>query len=245
MPPVDEDVPSPPAALRTRVVTAAALGVLLVVGAALLAGPWLEAGAMYPWKAATTFAVTMAIATAFLGEHPFPRFGAANHVTTIRLMLLALMAGLIGVPPSSRVAGAAVVLTALIAALDGMDGWLARRQGTASDFGARFDMETDALLILVLSVLVWQHEKAGPWVVAGGLMRYGFIAARWRLPWMAGPLTPTFRAKAVAIGHMLALGIALAPVVPAPLSGIAAGVSLMALSWSFAVDVGRLRRQRA
>ena len=40
-----------------------------------------------------------------------------------------------------------------------------------SAFGARFDMETDALLILALSVLVWRHAKAGAWVLASGLLR--------------------------------------------------------------------------
>ena len=61
--------------------------------------------------------------------------------------------------------------------LDGVDGWLARRDQTASRFGARFDMEIDALLILALSVLAWRHDKAGEWVVISGLLRYVFVAA--------------------------------------------------------------------
>ena len=44
-------------------------------------------------------------------------------------------------------------------ALDGVDGWLARRSGIASAFGARFDMEIDALLILVLAVLAWRSAR--------------------------------------------------------------------------------------
>ena len=39
----------------------------------------------------------------------------------------------------------------LLLALDGLDGWAARRQGLVSAFGARFDMEVDALLILALA----------------------------------------------------------------------------------------------
>jgi phosphatidylglycerophosphate synthase len=39
-------------------------------------------------------------------------------------------------------------------ALDGLDGWLARRFGLASAYGARFDMEVDGFLILVLALLV-------------------------------------------------------------------------------------------
>ena len=41
-------------------------------------------------------------------------------------------------------------------ALDGVDGHLARRFDQVSDFGARFDMEVDAALILVLCIgLSW------------------------------------------------------------------------------------------
>ena len=50
-----------------------------------------------------------------------------------------------------------------------------------SAFGARFDMEVDALLIQVLAVLAWQWDKAGPWVLMSGLLRYVFVAAGWVL----------------------------------------------------------------
>ena len=240
--------PAPHAALRTRVALEGALGFLVVAGVGIFARrclqglQGLQAGAMYPWKAAAMFAATLAIAIGFLREHPFSKFGPANRVTMLRLMLVALVTGLVGEPAVPRVAAAAVILTAVIAALDGVDGWLARRSGMTSDFGARFDMETDALLIMVLSVLVWQHEKAGGWVLLGGLMRYGFVAAGWLLPWMAGPLAPTQRAKVIAVSHMMGLGVALAPIVPSPRSAIAAALTLAALTWSFAIDVGRLWR---
>jgi phosphatidylglycerophosphate synthase len=132
---------------------------------------------------------------------------------------------------------------AILAVLDGLDGWLARRSGQASRFGARFDMETDAGLILVLSILVWQHEKAGAWVLLCGLMRYGFVAAGWRLSWLAQPLPSTRRGKTVAVGQLLGLSVALAPIVPAPLSAIAAALALTALAWSFAIDIKWLSRQ--
>jgi phosphatidylglycerophosphate synthase len=231
------------APLRARVVLAGAFGGLIVGGLGLAARGWLHAGSMYPWKAAALFAVMMAIAVVFIGEHPFRRFGTANRVTMIRSMLLALVAGLIAEPPTPRIAGSAVVLATVAAVLDGVDGWLARRSRTASGFGARFDMETDALLIMVLSVLVWQHGKAGAWVLAGGLMRYGFVAVGRLLPWMAHPLRPTFRGKAIAASHLVGLIVALAPIVPVPLSAIAVAATLAALSLSFAVDVRRLYRK--
>ncbi len=235
------------AALRTRVALAGAVGLLGVTGVGLLARrlpQGLAVGGLYPWKAAATFAAAMVIAIGFIDEHPFSRFGPANCVTTVRLMLLALATGLIGEAASPRVAVAAVVLTGIIATLDGLDGWLARRSRMTSAFGARFDMETDALLIMVLSILVWRHEKAGVWILLGGAMRYGFVAAGALLPWMAGPLAPTFRAKVAAVSHMLGLGVALAPFVPAPFSAGVAALTLAVLSWSFAIDVVRLWRQR-
>jgi phosphatidylglycerophosphate synthase len=130
------------------------------------------------------------------------------------------------------------------AGLDGVDGALARRRQMASPFGARFDMEVDALLVLVLAVLVWRFDKAGAWVLACGAMRYGFAAAGWVWPWLAGPLTPTLRGRAVAALQFMALAAALAPAVPAPASRLLAAAALALLTWSFALDVNRLRRSR-
>jgi len=235
-------VTAPHTALRTRVALGGALGLVVVIGLGMITPSWLQVSTMYPWKAATTFAVTLMIAVSFLGEHPFSTFGPANRLTTIRLMLVALVTGLIGEPVVHRVAWAAAALASIVAALDGVDGWLARRSRMTSAFGARLDMETDALLIMVLSILVWQHEKAGAWILVGGLMRYGFVAAGWLLRWMSAPLSPTRRAKVIAAAHMTGLCAAMAPIVPVPLSTIAAASTLAALSWSFAVDIRRLWR---
>ena len=60
-------------------------------------------------------------------------------------------------------------------------------------FGARFDLEIDAWLILVLALLVWQSGRVGPWVLAIGLMRYVFVLASWYLPALRGPLPPSRR----------------------------------------------------
>ena len=88
------------------------------------------------------------------------------------------------------------------------------------------------------------HGKAGVWVIASGLMRYVFVGAGWVLPWMAGRLTPTPRGKTVAVIQFFGLSIALMPFVSSRASGWVAGLTLGALAWSFAVDVGRLWNQR-
>jgi len=195
--------------------------------------------------AAVVFAVMMAIVVSTVGaHHPFPRFGPANYVTMLRAAVVALAATLLVESPGERFAWFVVGATACLAALDGLDGWLARRTGLASAFGARFDMEVDALLILVLSLFVWRYNKAGVWVLACGLMRYLFVAAGWVLPWMAGPLPPTLRGKSVAVGQFAGLGLALAPIVSPPVSAIVAAITLAALVWSFGIDVMRLRHRQ-
>jgi phosphatidylglycerophosphate synthase len=198
----------------------------------------IESGALYALKAALVFAVVMAIVRRGLAaHHPFPRFGPANQVTTIRALLAALASALIGEAATPGIAWCVVGAAALVGALDGIDGWLARRSGMASDFGARFDMETDAFFILVLSMLAWHHGKAGAWVILCGLIRYAFVAAGWILPWMARPLRSTTRGKAVAVGQMAGLALALAPPVRPPLSAVVCAVTLGTLVWSFAIDV--------
>jgi phosphatidylglycerophosphate synthase len=226
---------------RYNVVLAVGLGCTAVL--ASIVGAWVGAGAEYALKAAAFFAIlTVAVITVAGAEHPYPRFGPANVVTTTRAILAALGAGLIGYPAPAHVLWGVIGLTGLLAVLDGLDGWLARATRMISAFGARFDMETDAAFILVLSVLVWQHGKAGAWVLLCGFMRYGFVAAGWLLPWLGAPLRATLRGRTVAIGQLVGLSVALAPSVPVPASAAVAAVTVAVLSWSFAIDVAFLAR---
>jgi hypothetical protein len=101
-------------------------------------------------------------------------------------------------------------------------------------------VEVDALLIQVLAILVWQYGKAGPWVLASGLLRYAFVAAGWIWPWMNAPLAPTRRARAICIVQLAGLMIAILPFVRPPVSSAIAAIALAALTYSFAVDVRRL-----
>ena len=232
-----------PLPLRIQVLLASGFGVSGVVVVSLVIGPSLQASAGHPWTAAALFAVMMTAVVATVStHHPFARFGPANYATMIRAALVALTAALLVEAPAERIAWWVVGATAGLSALDGVDGWLARRTGLASAFGARFDVEVDALQILVLSLFVWRYDKAGVWVLACGSMRYLFVAAGWVLPWLAGPLRPTLRGKSVAVGQFAGLGLALSPVVPAPASAIVAAITLAVLVWSFGIDVRRLRR---
>jgi phosphatidylglycerophosphate synthase len=171
-------------------------------------------------------------------HHPYSRFGAANSVTLLRAVLTMFLLGLALWPPSSRLGWVAGWTAGAIAALDGVDGWLARRQGLISAFGARFDVETDAALLLVLAVLAWRYDKAGAWVLLIGLMRYLFVAGGFVLTWLNGPLTPTRRGRVVAVTQMVTLAVIL--VMPRPVASTAAAVALALLIWSFAIDIHRL-----
>lgn len=176
-------------------------------------------------------------------HHPYATFGAANYVTLTRAILTLWLLWLAVQPPTPGRLWIGGWTAGLIAALDGVDGWLARRAGMSSAFGARFDMETDAALLLVLSFFAWHAHQAGAWVLLIGLMRYLFVAAGWLLPWLTGPLPPTVRGKTVAVVQMVALAVIL--VLPAAWAAAVAAGALALLTWSFAVDVGRLWRQRS
>ncbi len=233
----------PESALRMSVLAAGALGLVVLVALASMVRASLELSARYQATAAVVFVAIVATALVFMyPHHPYSRFGPANYVTLTRALLVALLTALLGEPTSRAAAWLAAAVSGLVPMLDGVDGWLARRTRMQSAFGARFDMETDALHVLVLSGLVWQYGKAGVWVWLGGLLRYLFVAAGWLLPWLGRPLRPTRRARVITIFHMTALSTGLAPFVPAALSAGAIAIALAALAWSFAVDIGRLWR---
>jgi phosphatidylglycerophosphate synthase len=99
--------------------------------------------------------------------------GAANAITAARLVAIPALPYLHGAAPAAAFAAAALALFAL----DGVDGWVARRAGASTEFGARFDMETDALFVLVLCALLWLGGHAPAWVMITGMWRYAYAAA--------------------------------------------------------------------
>jgi phosphatidylglycerophosphate synthase len=228
----------------TRVVSTTAKGLVLVLAAAWGLRSPLQLDILTTIRAGALFTAIMLLAIRFLpGHHPFPQFGAANQVTTIRAALASIIAGLIGAPETPLVANTAVGIAILAAVLDGLDGWLARRSGMSSDFGARFDMEIDALLIMVLALLGWRHGKAGSWVLASGLIRYLFLGIGLALPWMRRELMPSRRRQIVCVIQVCALIVILLPEVTPPQSTWIAAAALGALSYSFFVDTLWLWRQ--
>lgn len=219
--------------------------VILVLGAAIAAAAvldvmWPQVGTL-AWRTALLGVAGGALVLWLAARHlRAPAFGAANAVTLVRGALTVMLLALLGV---STAAWWLVGLATLAAVLDGVDGALARRRNEANAFGARFDMETDALLILVLAALVWQNGKAGVWILLAGLLRYLFVGASFVLPWLGSALPPSRRRQTVCVVQIVSLIGALVPVVTLPASAALALAGLIVLIWSFAVDVAYLARQ--
>src|SRR5262249_46361826 len=233
--PADED--APPAIRRARkgalptirlatilgmLATAALLGVVSATAGLGIAG-WIAGLATGP--AAAALLVTARMRSDQPSIHP------ADWVTLTRALLIAGVAGLVadsfGRPVSTT---ALVALSSAALVLDAVDGQVARRTGTATPLGARFDGEADAFLILVLSIFVSQDY--GSWVLAIGAARYALLIAGWLMPWLAAPLPPRYWGKVVAAFTGIVLTVA-ASGVPSRLTGmIAVAVALLLLAES-------------
>src|SRR5579863_250476 len=168
-------------------------------------------------------------------------FGAANWVTLIRsviaLFLLALGISGFGQAIGAELRWVAITGALLALCLDGVDGFLARRLGQASVFGARFDLETDALTMMALALLVWATNQTGPWVLLSGLMRYIFVIGGWLWPALAMPLPPRKRRQTLCVMQMMALILALAPPVTPLWGGMICLAGLILLGYSFGADL--------
>jgi phosphatidylglycerophosphate synthase len=183
-------------------------------------------------------------------HHPHPRLGAANRITLARAAIACLIAAP-AIDPAPLNEPERWLLTAIAGVallLDGADGWAARRQRLASAFGARFDMEVDAFVILVLAVTVVKTAAAPYWVLAIGAMRYLYVAAGWALPLLRTPLpacpVADRRRKTIAVIQSVALLIALAPAAPSSWAETICAAALGLLAYSFAADIVMLVSER-
>ena len=180
--------------------------------------------------------VSTALLTRGIRRGGVERFGPANAVTATRSMLVGLVTALVvasftGAVPITLL----VALVAVALAMDGVDGYVARRTRSESELGARFDMEVDAFLLLVLSV----HDAryVGWWVLAIGLLRYAFVVAGFVLPWMQRTLPPRYWRKVVTAACGVALAVIASQLLPAAVNVLVAVSALLLVLESFARDV--------
>jgi phosphatidylglycerophosphate synthase len=235
--------PSPRAPIsEARAVVARSFGLAVaaipapVLSGAVGAVPALTALALF---AGLLFALERGVTT----YHPHARLGAANRITLVRAAIACLIAAR-AMEPASLADPERWLLAAVGAAglmLDGVDGWAARRQGLASAFGARFDMEVDAFAIFVLSVIAVKADAVASWVLAIGAMRYLYLIAGVAVPWLRQPVPPhpiaDRRRKTVAVIQSIALLIAFCPVTPQAWAAGICAVALGLLAYSFAADI--------
>jgi phosphatidylglycerophosphate synthase len=227
--------------------------VLVAATGAVLAGvaaAW--AGQLIGGASAAAALVGFAVGVTAIGWY-WPRhagrhrrtFGAANRVTLLRVVgtswaaALSMESVFAGLPPPGQLLLVALGAGCLV--LDGVDGRLARSRGEASAFGARFDMETDAALLLNLSVAVAAVTPAGWWVLAIGGLRYLYVGVSWVVPALRLPLPVRYVRKVIAVVQgvvlLLALALDLVGGVPDELSVLILAGALAALCWSFGRDV--------
>ena len=233
---------------RRQVLGDLTAGALVTLAAAATTWTVLDLGATYVAQVTALYAaMVVLILTKLPDSLPRPGLGPANRVTMVRTIFTLSLAGLALHPEGLNTLGRwwVVVLGTVIMVMDGFDGWVARRTGTDTEFGARFDMETDAFLMLVLSALVWAEGRAGAWVLMIGAMRYLFVAASWVLPALTAPLFPSFRRKFVCVIQGIALLVALGPIIPGGMAVGVAGAALAMLIWSFGVDSAWLLKREA
>ena len=196
------------------------------------------------WVVGVACAVTMAAALARgLARRLGDQLGPASWLTLARATLAVGVAALAADSFAHDTPVALLVtLSAVALALDPADGWMARRTGTATGLGARFDGEVDAFLILALSVYV--APAYGAWVLAIGAARYLFGAGEWLLPWMRAPLPPRRWRRIVAAAQGIVLTVAAAEVLPRALTQALLVVALAALAASVGECTWWLWRRR-
>lgn len=221
--------------LNLAAVFASAVAVYLLVGLSLGVGLGAVGFAVF------LLLLIFSIALSALPAHPYSQFGFANLVTAIRAAIVCIIAAAVFFADNLHIydlfAWLLVAAVAVVLVLDGADGYLARRFEQESEFGARFDMEIDALLILVLSVAALILGKAGSWVLLIGIMRYGFALAQWMMQRLRADLPASFRRKLICVVQVGGLCLILAPPVRPFLSNAFAVSILTSLIYSFAVDV--------
>jgi phosphatidylglycerophosphate synthase len=179
----------------------------VLLGSALL-------GWQLSWLSASTATFCFLVLAALVARHSRARsFGVADVVTLVRGLGVCFLAGL----ALQALAGDLVrhgVLTMIIMGslclmLDGVDGPVARARGEASAFGARFDVETDAAMLAVLSVAVAALGIAGWWVLAIGALRYAYVATSLFVAALRTPLPYRYSGKVIAVAQAVALLAAL------------------------------------
>lgn len=230
--------------LGPKVAGYATIGTIVAAGAGAGVGEVCGLGPAAPVLSAAVIVIAFLASERARRIHRPLRFGPANRITLSRGILVGVVAAFIGSDVNSESMATVSIIAAVALAMDGLDGYVARRTGLASPYGAQLDMEVDSLLMMALSILAWQWDRGGVWVLFCGLARYLWVLACFTWPWFARALPPAFRRKTACV---IGIGGLLGSVFPWPWALFATGLAATAtltLVWSFAIDVVWLVRRR-
>jgi phosphatidylglycerophosphate synthase len=231
----------PSAALRQATPAGAMAALVSVALVLVVALRFVPIGGLWGGPAAVAlalYATMMLLVLRGVRRHALGRFGAANFVTLVRAATVAFLAAIAALddPPSVGLRYGLTIIGFAGLLLDGVDGWAARRFDDASLFGARFDMEVDALSMVVITLLLLRAGQAGAWVLAAGLLRYHFLAMAWLWPPLTRRLPESPRRKTICVVTIIGMLIALSPVVGATAGAAICAGAVALLVYSFAVD---------
>jgi phosphatidylglycerophosphate synthase len=165
-------------------------GLVYPVWMLVFVGVALARGEVVWCVAAGVLALGLRFAAARAWRTASGRLALANLLTLFRLGLVASLPWCAA--SFARPLFALLVVAMLV--LDGVDGLVARTRGEESPFGALFDMETDALTVMVLCLLLHAGGVVGPWVLVAGLLRYAYAVAITLHPALGDcPRSPIYR----------------------------------------------------
>lgn len=235
-----------------------ATAVFAAVGARLVSD---AAGEAAGWRWLAGLGVVLAYQAAFLSYHlgrlgwtnepPQDSFGTANAVTLLRGLLFAAVGGFLLVPPTTPlIRWAPGLCYGAGAALDLVDGHVARRNGRTSELGRRLDHAFDTLGFLLAPLVGVAWGRLPVWYLSLSAARYVFRAGRaWRRrsDRPVHPLPESRLRRWLAAFQMAFIAVALLPVLPVGIVHPAAAVALApSLAWflrDWLVVSGRLPRR--
>jgi len=109
----------------------------------------------------------------------------ANVITIARLILLFVVIAMIHFRPVD-LALASMLLLGVVFACDGLDGWVARKRGSTSPFGAVFDIAGDRIVETVLWVYFAWERVIPLWVPFLVIVRGGIVDALRSMSYVEG-----------------------------------------------------------
>ncbi|MFC4358622.1 CDP-alcohol phosphatidyltransferase family protein [Halobium salinum] len=173
--------------------------------------------------------------------------GPANAVTLVRGMLYAVAGGFLLVPPVVGIRWLPGLCYGAGAALDFVDGWVARRTGRRSVLGAKLDLAFDTLGFLVVPLVGVAWGRLPVWYLALAVARYLFRAGEAYRRHRGRPVAPLPESRVrrpLAALQMAVITAALLPVLPrsaaTALATVAMVPSLLVFGRDWLVVSGRL-----